>query len=117
MRFWDLSKYDGIELQISEADAKEYTLILKDELLPRDSQTGREQSTLSFEHNFRIPLGQESNKDSIGIWIPWNEFKATYRGKDREDARDIDLRSVRRFSIMARRQVTSRYLKVPITLS
>lgn len=51
-RSWDLSKYDGIELNIDKSDEKVYTLILKDELLPK-RPNGREQSTVSFEYDLR----------------------------------------------------------------
>lgn len=44
---WDLSKYDGLELNLVESDGKQYTIILKDELLPK-SPNGREQSTVGF---------------------------------------------------------------------
>jgi hypothetical protein len=30
-RLWDLSGYDGLELDIAASDAKQYTVILKDE--------------------------------------------------------------------------------------
>ncbi len=66
-REWDLSDYAGIQLAIKKGDSmdcvalhdkvyqaeqaieKRYTFILKDELLPPDEKTGREQSTISWE--------------------------------------------------------------------
>jgi hypothetical protein len=45
-------KYDGLLLDIEKSHGKEYTLILKDELLPR-SRNGRDQSTVSWECNLK----------------------------------------------------------------
>jgi hypothetical protein len=42
-REWNLDDYDGIQLLITEADTKQYTFILKDQLLPPNPETGREQ--------------------------------------------------------------------------
>jgi hypothetical protein len=48
-RTWDLSSYSGIHLDLGKTDGKKYTFILKDEILPVDPETGREQSTISWE--------------------------------------------------------------------
>lgn len=95
---WDLSKYHGIELEIEKSDGKEYTFILKDTLLTKNPETGREQSTISYEWDFAMA-------DSHSMFIPWNQFKPTYRGKPKEKAPELDTKNIKRFSIMMRRYV------------
>ena len=75
-----------------------YTFIVKDEILPPGGD-GREQSTVSWEYDFRVEDGEEGKK----VWIPWGRLKATYRGKEKRDATPIEVESVRRFSLMMRR--------------
>ncbi|KAI9722354.1 MAG: hypothetical protein M1812_001826 [Candelaria pacifica] len=100
-RSWDLSAYDGIELDLVKADEKQYTLILKDELLPPNPDNGREQSTISYEYDFRF--GASSAKDkSTKLFVPWSDFKATYRGREQEDAPSLERSTIKRFSLMMR---------------
>lgn len=83
---------------------KRYTLNLKDELLPRDPDTGREQSTVSYECDFEIPPQDEpGHATDRKIFIPWTSFNATYRGRLKKDAKPINLKKVKRLSIMMRR--------------
>ncbi|KAJ6111930.1 hypothetical protein N7523_007991 [Penicillium sp. IBT 18751x] len=93
-RTWNLSRYDGIELVIDHADNKLYTLTLKDEILPKRPD-GREQSTLSWEFDFRA----EGRKT---IFVKWSDFRPTYRGKEKKDVEPLDLKNIKRFSIMIR---------------
>lgn len=79
-----------------------YTFIVKDEILPPGGD-GREQSTVSWEYEFRVDGEGEGGKR---VWIPWGELKATYRGKEKRDAKPIELGGVRRFSLMMRRYVS-----------
>lgn len=95
-RNWDLSKYDGMVLDIEKADGKQYTLILKGELLPK-SPNGREQSTISWEYDFK------ADKEGEKVYVQWEEFKATYRGREKKDAKPLDLKHVKRISLMMRR--------------
>jgi hypothetical protein len=37
------------------------------------------------------------------LYVPWSELKPFYRGKPKDDAKDLDLKNVRRFSLMMRR--------------
>jgi hypothetical protein len=97
-RTWNLSAYDGIELVIDSADDKLYTLTLKDEILPKRSD-GREQSTVSWEFDFRAE-GRRT------VFVKWSDFRATYRGKNKDDAEPLDLKNVKRFGIMIRRYVS-----------
>lgn len=101
---WDLSAYDGILLELGKSDGKRYTFILKDELLPRDPDNGREQATISWEYDFEIG-GHKAGAESSVVFIPWKRLKPTYRGKEKSGARKLDTKSVKRFSIMMRRYV------------
>ncbi|KXJ96728.1 CIA30 family protein-like protein [Microdochium bolleyi] len=94
---WDLSspQYTGLRVQVAKGDGKKYTLILKDEVLPRRPD-GREQSTVSWEYDF---IGGESG----GVQsVTWADFKPTYRGKAKPDAAPLDLKNIKRISIMMR---------------
>lgn len=91
---WDLSSYDGIHLTLGHHDGKKYTLTLKDEILPLMAD-GREQSTTSYEYDF----SSQSAKD---LFVPWHAMKPTYRGKPKDDAKPLDTKNVKRFSIMMR---------------
>lgn len=99
---WDLSSFDGLRLRIrngngdEEKEKKKYTLILKDEILPKRPD-GREQSSTSWEFDF---AGSGTDLD-----VPWRELKPTYRGKPEPDAKPLDLTSIKRISIMMRRFV------------
>jgi hypothetical protein len=42
-----------------------------------------------------------------GLYVPWSALKPTYRGKPKSDAGKLDLKNVRRFSIMSRRYLTA----------
>lgn len=99
-RQWDLSGYDGVELDIKKSDKKRYTLTLKDELLPK-SPNGREQSTTSWEYEFTIA----ENKLEAGekVFVSWNDLKPTYRGREQKDAKPLDTQNVKRISLLMRR--------------
>ncbi|KAI5369493.1 Putative complex I intermediate-associated protein 30 [Septoria linicola] len=102
-REWDLSKYAGIELCISKGDKKRYTFNLKDELLTPDPDTGREQASISYECDFELPPQTEpGDTHDKTVFIPWSSFNATYRGRPKKDAKPIDLKQIKRLSIMMR---------------
>ena len=125
---WDLSVYVGIKLEVAKGDStsstppvqsltarltflrlnlraeKRYTFILKDDLLPPNKENGREQSTISWECDFELPPQAEPGKTrNKSVFIPWKSFNPTYRGKLQKDADPIDLKKIKRFSIMIRR--------------
>lgn len=102
---WDLSAYEGIELDIVQADEKRYTFLVKDELLPR-SPNGREQSTISWEYDFL------AEKNGEKLFVKWEDFKPTYRGKEKNDAEPLKLESIKRISIMNRRSVSTTSLQL-----
>ena len=87
---------------IEQADTKRYTLILKDSLLRPDLATGREQSTISYEYTFQV-TSQALREKFVTIYVPWGELKATYRGKEKENAPPLNIEDVKRMSIMMRR--------------
>ncbi|CZT00117.1 uncharacterized protein RAG0_08266 [Rhynchosporium agropyri] len=95
-RIWDLSKYDGLVLDITKSDEKHYTLTLKDALLPPSSD-GREQSSVSWEYDFEVESGGKK------VYVYWDDFKATYRGREQPDAKPLDLKQIKRISFMMRR--------------
>jgi Complex I intermediate-associated protein 30 (CIA30) len=117
---WDLSAYSGINLVIGNGDEKTYTFILKDSLPATyyDEEKGREreEATVSWEVDFKVPKSERASEgDEVGeeegigkrketvVFIPWKEFRPTYRGKEKKDAKPIDLKGVRRMSVMMRR--------------
>lgn len=107
---WDLTSYNGIEiaLDVSQSDRKVYTLILKDHVLPQNPNNGREQSTISWEYNFSTT--DCSTNDSAGLsevklFVPWDSFKSTYRGKPSNETKRLALNNIKRISIMIRRFV------------
>ncbi|KAI9684736.1 MAG: hypothetical protein M1829_000111 [Trizodia sp. TS-e1964] len=100
-RRWDLSAYDGILLDIAVADNKRYTFILKDTLLPKHPDTGREQAGVSYEYDFLVPTPGDSTI-SFQQFIPWSSFTPTFRGRERKDAPPIDTSRVKRMSLMMR---------------
>lgn len=88
----------------SVCSEKRYTFNLKDELLPLDPNTGREQASVSYECDFELPpQTQPGDTHDKTVFIPWASFNATYRGRPQEDAKPINLKSVKRFSVMMRR--------------
>lgn len=102
-RKWDLAAYEGIELLITDTDAKQYTFILKDELLPPDSATGRDQSTISYEYDFQVAVEKVTDR-TVSVCIAWSDLKATYRGREKKDAPPLDQGNIKRMSLMMRRQ-------------
>lgn len=91
---WDLSLYDGLELVLGPSDGKTYTLTLKNEVLPKQPD-GRDRSSVSWEFDFKGP------KAGGKIFVPWNAFRATYRGRD-VTGEKLDLKGIKRFGIMVR---------------
>ncbi|PLB35328.1 CIA30 family protein [Aspergillus candidus] len=92
---WDLSDYDGLELDVHACDSKRYTVAVTDEI-PERRPDGREQSALIWEVDF-CPKEMEKV-----VRVKWSELRPTYRGKEVPVARPLDLSRVRRFRIMIR---------------
>lgn len=98
-----MSAYDGLRLKVLRegGDGKKYTLTLKDSVLPKRPD-GREQSTVSWEYDFVSPTIADQGGDQV-LYVPWSDFKPTYRGKPMPEAGELDLEHVRRISLMMRR--------------
>lgn len=83
-------------------------MILKDTLLSRNPDNGREQATISWECDFELPSQTiPGDAKDRSIFIPWSSLNPTYRGKLKKDAEPIDLKKIKRFSIMMRRWVAA----------
>lgn len=111
-RYWDLSGYDGVELVVRGGKGKVWTFIVRDEVGQGKRGDGRERAGVSWEHEFEVLSGAEEEaggkgdgKDGQvrGVWIPWTKFKATYRGREIDDAGELKTGKVRRVAIMMRR--------------
>ncbi|KAH8904274.1 CIA30-domain-containing protein [Coniochaeta sp. PMI_546] len=95
----NLSDYDSLVVDVDESssDDKTYTIILKDtEALPKRPD-GREQSTVSWEHDFQL-------RSSSGgrLVMRFEDFKPTYRGRPKRDAEPLNLKRILSMSIMMR---------------
>ena len=95
---------------MGEGDGKIYTLILKDEEAAGGKrEDGRERAGVNWEVDFKLGGedgdgdGDEVGEGGAKIWIPWEEFKATFRGKEKEDAGALKRGQVRRIGLMMRR--------------
>lgn len=77
---------------------------MKDELLPKNPENGREQSTISYEYDFTVSEDSALAESSF-VFIPWKDLTPTYRGKEKKGASALDKKNVKRFSIMMRRYV------------
>lgn len=101
-----------------KGDGKVYTLILKDEVSAgKREEDGREKAGINWEVDCRVGKeeggsgadSREEGEESAGdddvsrIWVPWGEFKATYRGKDKKDAGELKTGEIRRIGLMMRR--------------
>ncbi|EXJ68050.1 uncharacterized protein A1O5_08665 [Cladophialophora psammophila CBS 110553] len=107
---WDLSSFAGVEVSIDplQSDDKVYTLILKDEILPPNPVGGREQSTTSWEYDFstskcRPGIDSPTTASCQSVFIPWDHFKPTFRGKPTSRLEGLDLSDIKMVSIMIRR--------------
>jgi len=80
-----------------------YTFIVKDDLLPPNAVNGREQATISWECDFELPpQDQPGETCDQTVFIPWESFNPTYRGKLQKDVNPLDTKKIKRFSIMMR---------------
>lgn len=95
---------------------KNYTFTLADTFLPPNADTGREQATIVYEYDFRVealtrtkPMTSKDDDDDKDhcatrtIFMPWSSFKATYRGREKKDAPPLNIKEIKRMSILIRR--------------
>jgi hypothetical protein len=92
---WNLATYDGLLLDVVKGDGKMYTIIVKDDVPEQKRDDGREFSSLSWEYDFK---GEGAEK----LHVPWSDFKATYRGREKKDAEPLKMGEIKRFSLMMR---------------
>lgn len=98
-----LTSFANVKILIVLCVDKGYTFNVKDTLLPRDPNTGREQSTISYEFDFKLsPASETLAKKKSTFWIPWSSFHATYRGREKNDAPSLKIGDIKRFGIMCR---------------
>ena len=95
---------------MGKGDGKVYTLILKDEAAAGKREDGREKAGVNWEVDFQVGEdgkgegGKEVGGDDVTkVWVPWEDFKATFRGKEKEDAGELKKGEVRRVGLMMRR--------------
>ena len=92
---------------MGEGDAKVYTLILKDEKAAGEREDGREKAGVNWEVDFKVGQAvhgeKEGGADGTTVWVPWEDFKATFRGKEKENAGELRKGEVRRVGFMMRR--------------
>ncbi|KAI9151900.1 hypothetical protein HJFPF1_09113 [Paramyrothecium foliicola] len=102
----DLSAYHGLIISIAKpasdakannGSSKRYAVTIKDDL-PKRRPDGRERAGLSWEADFT--WGPDD--DSQDIFLPWDQFKATYRGRDKPDAEPLNLTGIKRIGLMMR---------------
>lgn len=95
----NLSAYDGLALTLATTDGKRYTLILKNDVLPRRPD-GREQSSVSWEYDF----APAPSAVPTTLFIAWRDFRPTYRGRpvDALPLPVLDTARVASFTVMMR---------------
>lgn len=109
---WDLSAYDGILLTIetsgaSQADAGKRFLITLKDAIPGRRDDGREQSGISWEAEFtNSPAapgdGGERGTGQRHVFLGWDAFEPTYRGRPKPDAEPLDKSDIKRIGLMMR---------------
>lgn len=100
---WNLSAYNGIEIDVAVSDGKTYTLVLKDEDSQDRRDDGRERAGVSWEAEFQVSKDKsEAMKGGQKVWVPWSALKATYRGKEKVDAGQIKTAEIKRLGLMMR---------------
>ena len=123
---WDLSPYDGLTIEYSldetgeerlQQEQKVYTLILRDRGADDEArEDGRAKASVNWEYDFLVGEGEKlvtAVESKVGdsqakqqVWIPWAHFRATFRGRDVDDAGELRKSNVWRIGIMMRRYDT-----------
>ncbi|KAJ4312602.1 hypothetical protein N0V84_009840 [Fusarium piperis] len=92
----DLSRTVGLQLDLAAGNSEQtFTLTVKD-TIPERREDGRDEAGVSWEVDFEAPA------DGGVIVKKWHEFRATYRGRDIDDPKPLDLGDVKRISLMMR---------------
>jgi hypothetical protein len=79
-----------------EENAKTFTFVIKDTVLPKSEETGREKSGIVWEREFVCVPGRV-------VRLMFDDFRPFYRGKPvEEDGLRMKIETIRRFAIMFR---------------
>lgn len=98
----DLSAYNKVVLEIPYSDGKTYTLNIKDTVLP--PVNGREQATVSWEHDFQISASNITSTASYErVVVGFEDLVPTYQGRIQNDAAPLNLTGIKRVNLMIRR--------------
>lgn len=93
----NLSHATGLQLVLGAGNSDQtFTLNVKD-TIPGKRKDGRDESGVSWEVDFKAP--QEGGV----IYKNWDEFKATYRGREVKDPEPLKTDDIKRISLMTRR--------------
>lgn len=76
-------------------------MTLKDDI-PGRRDDGREMSGVTWEAEIDATECKGDGKPH-DVFLPWKAFKATYRGRDKDDAKPLKVDSIKRVSFMMRR--------------
>ncbi|KAF4990121.1 hypothetical protein FGRMN_8649 [Fusarium graminum] len=92
----DLSHTAGLQLVLGAGSSDhKFTLNVKD-TIPGKRTDGRDEAGVSWEVDFEAP------REGGVLLKTWDEFKATYRGRDVEDPKPLKVEDVKRISLMTR---------------
>ncbi|KAJ3415369.1 hypothetical protein HDV05_005106 [Chytridiales sp. JEL 0842] len=92
---WDLSAYDGVQLEVEEGDGKVYAFNVKNDFGKR-MPNGRLESSIEFKYSFT------ASKEPRTATAAWKEFKPFYRGRPitKDPIPELDAANIKTVSIM-----------------
>ncbi|KAG8667587.1 hypothetical protein FPOAC2_12758 [Fusarium poae] len=92
----DLSQTTGLQLVLGAGSSEQkFTLNVKD-TIPGKRKDGRDEAGISWEVDFEAP------REGGVLVKKWDEFKATYRGRDVKDPEPLKVDDIKRISLMTR---------------
>ena len=86
-------------------------MILKNSEYRARGSDGRDQASLSWEAKFPTKEGRNENdereageaeKKTRAVWLPWENFKPTYRGRESPGKEELDKGNITTVGIMMR---------------
>lgn len=93
----DLSHTTGLQLVLGAGSSEQkFTLNVKD-TIPGKRTDGRDEAGISWEVDFEAP------REGGVLVKKWDEFKATYRGREVKDPEPLKVDNIKRMSLMTRR--------------
>jgi hypothetical protein len=76
---------------------------VKDDLPRTDAANDRDKATISWEVDFELPpQDQPDETHDKTVFLPWDAFNPTYRGRLQKDVDPLDKKEIKRFSLMIR---------------